>query len=425
MTIGLLCASFAWSGWVFLHSVGDPHRAERIATSILDNPAARAEIAAPLADQIVQNFSLPVADKATIAATVADVLGDPNIVGNFIAAFGSAQANALGVNDPRPTTIDAGALINAIRDRLAPTQPELAALIPTSTATIDLPKVQSPVISDARSLADTWTLYLGLIAVAIVVLCMVFGDRRWTLRSYGFWAIFTGAFWAIGPRLAPWLVHHFAPQADAVVGATVDAVAGPITFAATLLVVSGIAALVVRYTVFAQRRQPDGSYAPPGVAYAPGQAGVMQPAAAGYVPASGLTRTDQVPVQYARPEYAQPQYAQPQYAQPQYAQPTAGQPQYVAPQYAQPQYAQPQFAQPTGVQPQYVPNQYASPPPSPYEQGGDGRGPAAPHRSTPIPDSQDELARSEAVPLLIRPLDLPTSSDLMFPPERHDGTGPH
>lgn len=386
ISIALLCGSFAWSGWVFLHSVGDPHRAERIATSILDDPNARAEVAAPLASQIVENFGLPATDKATIASTVADVLGDPAIVGNFIAAFGSAQANALGVDDPRPTTIDAGALVKAVRTRLAVTQPGLAALIPDTTASIDLPKVQSPVIGRLRSLASTWTVYLGLISLSLLVALMIFGDRRRVLRSYGIWAILTGAFWAIGPRVAPWFAHQAAPQADALIGATIAAVAGPITLAATILVVSGIVAVVVRYTVFGEQQVLD-RYAPQ--ADAPyGQPTLMQPVMAGYAsPSYGLTRTDQVPVQ----QYAQPQYAQPQHATGQHAS--------------------------TGAQPATPLGPNTPMPHDPYATGQQ----AATFRSTPIPDSQDGLPRnSAAVPLLITPLDLPTEHDPRFqfsPPE--------
>ncbi|MCU1399501.1 MAG: hypothetical protein JWN62_2610 [Acidimicrobiales bacterium] len=394
MGIALLCGSFAWSGWVFLHSVGDPHRAERIATSILDSPSARAEIAAPIADQIVQNFALPASDKTAIADTVAQVLGDPTLAGNFIAAFGSAQANALGVNDPRPTTINAGALINAVRDRLAASQPELAALIPDSNASIDLPKVQSPVIARVRSIASTWTTYLALIAVALIIGVMILGDRRRALRSYGFWAIFTGAFWAIGPRLAPWFAHQAASNTDAIVGATVDAVAGPITLAATVLVASGIVALVVRYTVLADRHQPDpyaNAYAPyggdPYAGAVVGQQTVLQPVLGGHVPAAGFARTDQVPVQYAQPQYAQPQYAQ-----------------------------QPAFAQ----QP------YAAQYPTTGQQAVTADAAYAP-RSTQIPESHDELPRHDTtIPLLIRPLDLPTSSDLLFPGNQNTtGTDSH
>lgn len=421
ISVALLCGSFAWSGWVFLHSVGDPHRAERIATAILDDPAARAEVAAPLADQIIENFGVPTRYRDTIATTVADVLGDPDIVGNFIAAFGSAQANALGVDDPRPTTIDAGALVNAVRARLALTQPELAAQIPDTTASIDLPKVQSPVISRVRSLAGTWTVYLGLISLALLVAMMVVGDRRRVLRSYGIWAILTGAFWAIGPRIAPWFAHQTAPNADALVGATVTAVAGPITMAATVLVLTGVAAIVVRYTVFADRNTLD-RYAPQGDAQYVQAATVIQPVMAGHAsPSYGLTRTDQVPVQQGG-GYAQPQYAQPQYAQP-------GQPQFTQPQHAQPQHAQPQFTHPG---PQWASTTMQSPPfgASPYDAASSPytvpQHVQPPSPRAPIPDSQDDLPRnSAAIPLLITPLDLPTNRDLRFPitqPGQHPDT---
>ena len=345
ISVALLCGSLAWGGWVFLHSVGDPHRAERIATAILDDPAARAEIAAPLADQIIENFGVPATYKGTIATTVADVLGDPAIVENFIAAFGSAQANALGVDDPRPTTIDAGALVDAVRSRLALTQPELAAQIPNTPASIDLPKVQSPVIGRVRSLANTWTVYLGLISIALLVAIMILGDRRRVLRSYGVWAILTGAFWAIGPRVAPWFARQAAPDADALVGATVTAVAGPITLAATMLVLTGVAAIVVRYTVFADKDTLNWN-----VPHANAQTGqaatVMQPVTPGYAPPYyGLTRTDQVPVQNG---------------------------------------------------------------------GGYAQQPTSPH--TTIPRSQDDsLQTSAAIPLLITPLDLPTTGDPRYP----------
>ncbi len=404
ISVALLCGSFAWSGWVFLHSVGDPHRAERIATAILDDPAARAEVAAPLADQIIEKFGVPATYKDTIATTVADVLGDPDIVGNFIAAFGSAQANALGVDDPRPTTIDAGALVNAVRARLALTQPELAAQIPDTTASIDLPKVQSPVISRVRSLASTWTVYLGLISLALLVAMMVVGDRRRVLRSYGIWAILTGAFWAIGPRIAPWFAHQTAPNADALVGATVTAVAGPITMAATVLVLTGVAAIVVRYTVFADRNTLD-RYAPQADSQYVQPATVMQPVMAGHAsPSYGLTRTDQVPVQHGG-GYAQPQYAQPQYAQPgpQWAS-TAMQPAMQHDPYAQQQ--QPFGASPFGASPYDAAS-------SPYTVPQRVQPPIP---RTPIPDSQDDLPRnSAAIPLLITPLDLPAHGDPRFP----------
>ena len=120
VSVALVAASCAWAGWVFLHSVGDPHRAERIANAILDSSDARDEIAGPITDQLLEQVGIAPSQKALVRDAVTSVLADPTVAENFVAAFGSAQANALGVDDPRPTTIDVGALTTAVRERLAP-----------------------------------------------------------------------------------------------------------------------------------------------------------------------------------------------------------------------------------------------------------------------------------------------------------------
>ena len=225
---------------MFLHSVGDPHRFEQIATSILGNTNARSEIARSVTDQLTNINLLTPEQQTAVRGAVADALADPRIVDNFVAAFGSAQSSALGIPDPRPSAIDVGALVAVLREHLAATQPALAASIPISTQTVELPKIKSNALADLRKAANTWTVWLALLSVTSLVVLMIFGDRRVVLRSYGFWAILTGAFWAIGPRLAPWIAHRSAPQADGLVKATIDAVAGPITTAATILLISGV-----------------------------------------------------------------------------------------------------------------------------------------------------------------------------------------
>ncbi len=395
----LIAASCAWSGWVFLHSVGDPHRSERIATAILDSADARTEIAGPITDQLLDQVGFDPGSRATVRDAVASVLADPTVVENFIAAFGSAQANALGVDDPRPTTIDVGALTTAVRERLAPTQPEIADQIPTITDTIDLPTARTGAVRSLRDLAERWTTILGLGSFAVLVAMMIVGDRRSVLRSFGFWAIMTGAFWAIGPRLVPWLAHQSAPDADALIKATVTAVVGPITAAATALVVVGVVALVVRALVFTDARTQvaavpvfvGADYATAAVPVAGGPLmGTVLGGGQGHAAAYGLTRTDQVPTT-APAWQPQPVYQQPVYQQPPYPQPTYQQP----PSEEQPMWAQ----QPTWAQ------QTVSPPPPP--------------RSTTI----DELLAAQSPvpgkpqppPLVINPLDLPSTHDSLSP----------
>lgn len=390
--VALVAASCAWSGWVFLHSVGDPHRAERIANAILDSSDARDEIAGPITDQLLEQVGIDPTQKAIVRDAVASVLGDPTVVENFVAAFGSAQANALGVDDPRPTTIDVGALTTAVRERLAPTQPQIAALIPTSAATIDLPTAKTGAVKSLRTLAERWTTLLGVGSFLILVLMMIVGDRRSVLRSFGFWAIMTGAFWAIGPRLVPWLAHQSAPDADALIKATVTAVAGPITAAATALVVVGITALIVRALVFRNAANtpvvaaPAWAAAEYATAAVPVAGGPLMGTVLGRAPAQpvgyGWTRTDEVPV--TAPAWQPQQQPQPAYA--------------------------PQ-APPTYVQ-----------------QPAWAQQPPAPQRSTTIDEllaSQAPVPGTPAPPLVITPLDLPSSqevlSSLTQPEQRPDG----
>ena len=400
--LALVAASCAWSGWVFLHSVGDPHRAERIATAILDSADARTEIAGPITDQLLDQVGLDPAARATVRDAVASVLADPTVVENFIAAFGSAQANALGVDDPRPTTIDVGALTTAVRDRLAPTQPEIAAQIPTITDTIELPTARTGAVKSLRDLAERWTTILGLGSLAALAVMMIVGDRRSVLRSFGFWAIMTGAFWAIGPRLVPWLAHQSAPDADALISATVTAVVGPITAAATALVVVGGVALVVRSLMFAGARTPfaavpafvGADYATAAVPVAGGPLmGTVLGGGQAHAAAYGLTRTDQVPA--TAPAYQHPPNQQPPHQQPAYQQP--------AYQQQQPMWAQ----QPA----------WAQQPPTP-----------PPPRSTTIDEllaAQTAVPGNPPPPLVITPLDLPSTHESLSPLSRPDQQRPN
>ena len=392
LSITLLCASIAWGGWVFLHSVGDPHRAERIAMAILDSPEARDEIAAPFTDQLVNYAPLDAESQAKLRSVVSDVLADPRIVDNFVAAFGSAQASALGVDDARPASIDVGQMVEIVREHVAVQFPELAAQIPATTEKIEIPKVTTSAIGNLRDLANTWTIWLALLSFCSLVALMIFGDRRVVLRSFGFWAILTGAFWAIGPRLVPVLAHSYAPQADAVIKAMVNAVATQITTTATILVVCGILAFVARAVFFgrdyAQRTAANG---PAGVGqYAPAYSG-------GPYQAAPMPQ----PIGPAGPAYGQPA---PPYGQPGYAtmvQPVTG------------GYAS---AGATAHAPAQTPTHTPVWPPEPTGQvpwstiGPDQGQPQPGHAPQTWPGNLPQPA-----PILLRPLDLPTTNDSLFP----------
>jgi len=402
LSITLLCASIAWGGWVFLHSVGDPHRAERIAMAILDSPEARDEIAAPFTDQLVNYAPLDAESQAKLREVVSDVLADPRIVDNFVAAFGSAQASALGIADSRPASIDVGQMVEIVREHVAVQFPELATQIPATTEKIEIPKVTTSAIGDLRDLANTWTLWLALLSFGSLVALMIFGDRRVVLRSFGFWAIITGAFWAIGPRLVPVLAHGYAPQADAVIKAMINAVATQITTTATILVICGILAFVARAVFFGrdyvQRTAANGPTAP-------GQYAAAYPG--GPYQAAPMPQ----PIGHTGPAYGQPTPGYGQQA-PGYGQPPPG--------YGQPGYAT--MAQPvTGGYVSAGPTTQTpithSPSAWPPEPTGQvpwstvGPGQTQPdHGQQTWPSNIPQPA-----PILLRPLDLPTNNDSLLP----------
>ena len=409
VSITLLCASLAWGGWVFLHSVGDPHRFEQIATSILGSNNARSEIAKSVTDQLTNINLLTPEQQTAVRGAVADALADPRIVDNFVAAFGSAQSSALGIPDPRPSAIDVGALVAVLREHLATTQPALAASIPISTQTVELPKIKSNALADLRKAANTWTVWLALLSIASLVALMIFGDRRVVLRAYGFWAILTGAFWAIGPRLAPWIAHRSAPQADGLVKATIDAVAGPITTAATVLLISGVIAFVVRAVFFRRQSTAHNPYAVAGQTQ-PQQQSQYQPEQYGSYGAA---------VAVGGPYQSGPYQSGPYQSGP-YQNPAPMPHPFVAPSASAPTGAQQQ--EPWGQTPAPVTSGFvAQPPPQPgWEPQPTGQVPWAATQAG-YPQAWPANVPRPA-PLLLRPLDLPTSRDTLSPLAEADET---
>lgn len=257
LSVALFCASFAWSGWAYLHTAADPHRVEVISTAVLASPQARQEIAAPLADQIMRQAHIAGVDAPAIHDAVVATMADPNITANIIAALGSAQSKAFGVPDPRPTTIDGTALVTAVRDKIAIANPELAARIPIdSIGSIHLPEVQVPYTTTLRHLAENCTTWLATVAIGFIGLCLSLGDRKHVLRRYGTWAIIAGALWLIGPQIIMFAAHRWAHPVDAIISAAVSAATKPLIAAASLLVASGIGALVLRQFVWLGQALP-------------------------------------------------------------------------------------------------------------------------------------------------------------------------
>jgi hypothetical protein len=245
MGIALLLGTLAWTGWAYLNTAAAPHRFEDVATAVLNDPEARAEIAAPLADQIVEQTGVDRSFLPQIRDAVTGAMADPAVSANVTAAFGSVHARAVGVDDPRPATIDGAALIAAVRAQLATVDPALAAQLPELTiGDLHLPEYHPPFVESLRRVAVTCTAWLAFVAIALLALALIVGDRKYVMRRFGVWAVVTGAVWAIGPRILIEVVHRMVPDADATLAAAIGAATKMVMTVATVLVALGIGSIV-------------------------------------------------------------------------------------------------------------------------------------------------------------------------------------
>lgn len=258
--LALLAASVAWAGWVYLHTVADPSRSNRIAHAILDNPAARHEVAADIAGSIATAADRALAAKhvpatvdgadPTLQAAVNAALSDPRIAANIVDAITAEHAEVLGARPPHPAAINTAALLAAVRAHLATSDPQLARSLPAvAPAQVKLPAVKVPYARQTRQWAQHWDHVLALGAAAGLLLALLLGDRAGVLRRSGLWAIGAGASWAVLPPLAVWAGDTWAKSQAAVIRAVVRGATGGVTAVAVALAVGGAAAVVLSYVL--------------------------------------------------------------------------------------------------------------------------------------------------------------------------------
>lgn len=244
--LALLCASFAWAGWIYLHTIGDPQRLERVATAVVDDPAARAEIAASFTGQLVESFGIEPSLQPVVESAVVGALSDPRVTDDVIAAIGASHANALGVDDDRPTTIDTAGFMVAVRDQLVQISPEAAELVPVEgVGELTLPRFQPPGVGTLRRIAEPAVNTLALVALGLLALSLVIGDRRSTLRRYGVWALCSGLGWLLVPLLVNAAARTWADGVDSIIAAALTESRRTVLPVALGIAASGAAALVV------------------------------------------------------------------------------------------------------------------------------------------------------------------------------------
>lgn len=259
VTIALICASIAWTGWVILHTVADPSRSSRIAHAVFDDPEARGQLADDLASSLARAANTGAAtatagtgvkvpridgDDPALRDAVAAALADPRVTTDVIDALAAEHANLLGVEPKRPATIDTALLVETVNRTLGAANPALATqLASAAPKSIELPDIEIPFAGAAHRFATTWVPRLALIAALLGGTALAVGDRMRALRRIGVWAVGAGLLWVLVPRGIVWMAESWAPGNAAVVRAVLRGATGVVTAMATLLVLGGAAAI--------------------------------------------------------------------------------------------------------------------------------------------------------------------------------------
>lgn len=243
---------------MFTQTVGDPGRGERIAAAVLDDPAARAEVAAPITSSVMQTAGLPPEQQPFVASQVDALLQDPRGARAFIDPFAGSWARMLGESDARPPEFDLAPLIDEFTALTGAATPAVQQL---PVPGVPLPRTELGWMRGVRRGIDGAVVPLALVAAGLFAAALIIGNRGWVLRRLGVWAFGAGFLWVVVPPLAVWAARRWAPGADAVVAVALDESTDGLLPVALALVVGGIAALGGSFAVPA-RRDPGPAPAP-------------------------------------------------------------------------------------------------------------------------------------------------------------------
>lgn len=295
LRLALVAASLAWATAAFTHTIGDPVRGERIATAVLADADARAEITAPIAATVMATTGIPPERSAIVEATVDQVLRDPAGARAYVDPFAGSWARLLGEDDPRPAQFDLQPILDDLDDRLA------AAGIASdlelvgsggqfAVPDVPLPRNQLDWMDGARRGVAASVLPLSLIAIGLAGTAFVVGDRRHVLRHVGIWGVLAGGLWVAGPPLLVWAARSWAPGFDAVAAVAIDAATAALRFPALVMVVGGAGLIVGSFALPpAATSRPSTATARPVHRPTPAARPARPPGAAGSAPRGAST----------------------------------------------------------------------------------------------------------------------------------------
>lgn len=242
LTVSLLAASVAWSAFASLHTVLDPGRSQRVADAVLDDPAARDQLAGLVAAAFSRSLpaGTPFTD-ADIDRAARAALEDPRTKTAIETSIVASHQRALGQTDT-PVTVDAGAFGAATADALRATRPELAGAIPDAPqAAVTLPTERLPSLGWLRDLAGRVVGPAAAVALAGIAFAFAVGDRSRTLTRTGRWAVGAGLVWIAVAYGAPALLRAAMPGSAALGSAVVGAMTASMIPPAAVLAAAGAA----------------------------------------------------------------------------------------------------------------------------------------------------------------------------------------
>jgi hypothetical protein len=236
ITLGLTCASVAWTATVYRHTWGNNTTWPTVITAVAENEESRNEIA------------------TYIGARLADITGSDQ------ADTTAATAALLATPDGR----------DALTTRLADATGTSSELLPSAldsvvqkVATLDKPDTGSSEQPPDRYLSTSSNVaehinQLGHIAtvaaIALLALASLSRTRRTVARKVGKWAAANGAIWLAAPYIINAAAKKWIPAFDATIAVATDTYTASIATTAASLTAAGVTVLVVERATRRQQR---------------------------------------------------------------------------------------------------------------------------------------------------------------------------
>lgn len=245
--ISLWIGSLAWSGFLMTRTVLDPSRSERVAETLLENEAVRAQLVDNIAGAIEAGLppGAPV-DRAALEVGAEQALDSPAVRTLVLDAFVRSHQAFLGEGDP-PRSIDGGAFGAAARQAVIDRNPALAGVVPEAPSIeVPLPTKRIPDLGPVRrGLLTAVPILAGAAVVGAALALLVTTNRPAVIRRAGFWAIGLSAVVLVFAYGVPALAQEVAPSQAEVVAALVAALAESTRGPALALAGAGVAGIVL------------------------------------------------------------------------------------------------------------------------------------------------------------------------------------